>query len=123
MKNRLALIFSLVLITSAAFAQQPAPAPVPDDPNAPVLTHDEKMKLFDFEDQKATMNDEYQKALKKFNEPWQDKFKPLVDREGEYIKLRNEEHPGYELQVVQGRWLYVKATKAPEASKPPAPKK
>ena len=121
-------LLTLLLVAAYSFSQQPSPTPPPainqsspPDPNLPQLTHDQKVKLFDLEDQMAQVQAEFQKKLNDVVDPLRKQYdaavKPLQDREQEYVKLINEEHPGYELQHTGQGLQFVKQGPAPKAEK------
>ncbi len=86
---------------------------------APELTHEQKIKLYDLELQK---NEIFSKFQAQFNKEVQ----PVLDTEEAFIKVVNEQHPGYTLQnVPNSGWKFVEVTKEPAKTDPPkeAPKK
>lgn len=99
------------LISTNLFAQGPPQV----DPTAPQLTHEEKIKLFDFEDQK-------QELLDKFQKEYIEQIKPIQTREDGLIKIITEGHPGYHLAIYPGQpWRFEKD--APKLSVKPDARK
>lgn len=94
----------------------PLVAPVSAAPKAePVLTHEEKVKLFAYEDEKR-------EVFNKFQKQFEEAIKPISETEAAYIKIINEAHPGWELRNdPTAGWKFVE--KPAETPVPPDSRK
>lgn len=113
----LILAWGLVLATPTLLpAQQPQPQPpAAPDPSAPQLTHDERMKFFDWDDQKREIVDKLQKQ-------YLAEVAPIEKAEEEYKRKLETATPGWMLQPGPQGWQWAKVPKIPpaEAKKPAA---
>lgn len=104
---RLSFALSLLLLGTAAVAQQP---PTPPDPNTPSLSLEEKITLTTDDVKKAD-------ALEKAQKSYLELVKPIQDHQDAAKKTIEDAHPGWDLEQGPTGWHFAKKQDKPAADK------